>query len=95
MSKNQFMSTPGKVIHDTRGNAIWDWTIETAVLARATVDELLNRLIDPVALDWSAMRNTTQRGAAIRTTVPAEMRLLESFKQTLERAVTIERTPPN
>lgn len=49
MSKNQ-LSTPGKVIHDPRGNAIWDWTIETGVLARATVDELLNRLIDPVAL---------------------------------------------
>jgi hypothetical protein len=64
VSKNQLMSKPefvggesaaatgqrGKVIHDTRGNAIWDWTIETAVLAHATVDELLGRLIDPVAL---------------------------------------------
>lgn len=64
MSKNQFMGKPefvgretnvasaqlGKVIHDPRGNAIWDWTIETGVLARATVDELLGRLIEPMRL---------------------------------------------
>lgn len=64
MSKNHFMSTPGKVIHDPRGNAIWDWTIETAVLAHATVDELLNRLIDPVALglERDAERNASWSG---------------------------------
>jgi hypothetical protein len=40
----------GKVIHDPRGNAIWDWTIETGVLAKATVAELLNKLVDPMPL---------------------------------------------
>jgi hypothetical protein len=64
VSKNQFMSTPGKVIHDPRGNAIWDWTIETAVLAHATVDELLGRLIDPVALglERDAQHNASWSG---------------------------------
>jgi hypothetical protein len=64
VSKKQLMSAPdfagresfaasprlGKVVHDSRGNAIWDWTIETAVLAQITVDELLGRLVDPIAL---------------------------------------------
>jgi hypothetical protein len=64
VSKNQLMSnlefvgyenSPasaqlGKVVHDSRGNAIWDWTIETAVLAQITVDELLGKLVDPMSL---------------------------------------------
>ena len=64
MSKHQFMSTPdfvgrelspasaelGKIVHDSRGNAIWDWTIETAVLAQITVEELLGKLVDPMSL---------------------------------------------
>jgi hypothetical protein len=40
----------GRVVHDPRGNAIWDWTIETAVLAQATVDDLLGRLVEPMQL---------------------------------------------
>lgn len=40
----------GKVIHDPRGNAIWDWTIETGVLAKATVAELLGKLVDPMPM---------------------------------------------
>ena len=65
MSKHQLMRDPdfnghdtssaspqlGRVVHDSRGNAIWDWTIETAVLAKITVDELLGKLVDPVSLD--------------------------------------------
>jgi hypothetical protein len=65
VSKNQFANAPefigrepcaataqlGKVVHDSRGNASWDWTIETAVLAQITVDELLCRLGDPISLD--------------------------------------------
>jgi hypothetical protein len=64
VSKNQLMSNPefagyenspasaqlGRVVHDARGNAIWDWTIETAVLAQITVDELLGKLVDPMSL---------------------------------------------
>lgn len=34
----------GKVIHDSKGNAIWDWAIATGVLAKATTDELLSTL---------------------------------------------------
>jgi hypothetical protein len=36
--------TPGKVTHDARGNAVWDWDISTGVLARKSVDELLSTL---------------------------------------------------
>ena len=37
----------GKVVHDERGNAIWDWAIETGVLARTSRGELANQLADP------------------------------------------------
>jgi hypothetical protein len=40
----------GRVVHDSRGNAIWDWAIETTTLAQATVEELLNKLVDPMPL---------------------------------------------
>ncbi|HEV2701032.1 MAG TPA: hypothetical protein VGV09_05350 [Steroidobacteraceae bacterium] len=55
MSNNPITDAPatanlGKVIHDTRGNAIWDWTIETGVLAKATVAELLGKLVDPMPM---------------------------------------------
>jgi hypothetical protein len=51
----------GKVIHDDRGNAIWDWAIETGVLAKATAAELARTLANPFVLelevsdasDWS------------------------------------------
>ncbi len=42
-------SSLGKVIHDDRGNAIWDWAIETGVLAKATAAELARSLAHPVA----------------------------------------------
>jgi len=38
----------GKVVHDQRGNAIWDWAIETGVLAKATAAELLRTLAEPI-----------------------------------------------
>ena len=64
MSKNQQMgqlefvesevplpaARSGRVIHDSRGNAMWDWTIETSVLNQTSVDELLGKLVDPVSL---------------------------------------------
>lgn len=37
----------GKVIHDSRGNAVWDWAIETGVLAKKTAAELLTTLETP------------------------------------------------
>jgi hypothetical protein len=64
VSNKQNLSAPaatqlGKVIHDPRGNAIWDWTIETGVLAKATVAELLGKLVDPMpmALEHDGDRN--------------------------------------
>jgi hypothetical protein len=39
--------TSGRVVHDPRGNAVWDWAIETGVLAKATTAELLKKLADP------------------------------------------------
>jgi len=37
----------GKVIHDSRGNAIWQWGVATGVFARIKSGELLNMLADP------------------------------------------------
>jgi hypothetical protein len=45
---------PGKVTHDSRGNAVWDWDIETGVLARKSVEELLITLDAPGALSLDA-----------------------------------------
>lgn len=40
--------TPGgRVIHDVRGNAKWDWAVSTGVLAKKTVAELMNTLDVP------------------------------------------------
>ena len=36
----------GKVVHDTRGNAVWDWAIDTNVLNKKSSTELL-RTLDP------------------------------------------------
>ena len=37
----------GRVIHDVRGNAKWDWAVSTAVLAKKSVAELMNTLDVP------------------------------------------------
>ena len=34
----------GKIVHDARGRAVWDWAIETGVLAKRTANELLGTL---------------------------------------------------
>ena len=40
--------TPGgRVIHDVRGNAKWDWAVSTGVLATKTVAELMTSLDVP------------------------------------------------
>ncbi len=42
----------GRVIHDPRGNARWDWAVSTGVLAKKTVAELLNTLgVPTLAID--------------------------------------------
>jgi len=52
----------GKVVHDLRGNAIWDWAVATGVLAGAKSAELLRMLDDPtlaiegggaLAVEWA------------------------------------------
>jgi hypothetical protein len=40
----------GKVTHDSRGNAVWDWDIATGVLARKSVAELISSLDAPGVL---------------------------------------------
>jgi hypothetical protein len=46
-------STPGgRVVHDLRGNARWDWAVTTAVLAQKTVADLISTLDVPaLAID--------------------------------------------
>ena len=40
----------GKVTHDERGNAVWDWDISTGVLDRKSVAELITSLDAPGGL---------------------------------------------
>ena len=56
--------TPGKVIHDSRGNAVWDWDIATGVLARKSVEELLTTLDAPgtLSLDGEPDRASSWSG---------------------------------
>jgi hypothetical protein len=44
----------GRVTHDSRGNAVWHWDIDTGVLARKSVAELLTSLDAPGALALDA-----------------------------------------
>jgi hypothetical protein len=48
---------PGKVIHDPRGNAIWDWALETTEFAKATMTGLIRRLeCPPLTLELDTMQ---------------------------------------
>jgi hypothetical protein len=40
----------GRVVHDHRGNAVWDWAIDTIVLAKTSSDELVSKLAEPARL---------------------------------------------
>jgi hypothetical protein len=44
----------GRVTHDPRGNAVWHWDIDTGVLSRKSVAELLTTLDAPGALTLDA-----------------------------------------
>ena len=44
----------GKVVHDARGTAVWDWDVATGVLAQKTVAELITTLDTPGALGLAA-----------------------------------------
>ena len=48
VSEHSLGLTPGgRVIHDVRGNAKWDWAVSTAVLAKKSVAELITTLDVP------------------------------------------------
>ena len=57
------IGTPGKVVHDERGNAIWDWAIETGVLARTSRGDLANQLADPARLTLEIDESTEHEWA--------------------------------
>jgi hypothetical protein len=44
----------GRVTHDARGTAVWHWDIDTGVLSRKSVGELLTSLDAPGALALDA-----------------------------------------
>jgi hypothetical protein len=42
----------GRVVHDPKGNAVWDWAVATGVLANATIDDLLDTLTGQTYLSF-------------------------------------------
>lgn len=46
-SPDQFAGKSGRVIHDERGNAVWDWLKETSRIAIDSTSRLLKRLEVP------------------------------------------------
>ena len=46
-SPDQFAGKSGRVIHDERGNAVWDWLKETSRIAIDSTSRLLKRLDVP------------------------------------------------
>jgi len=44
----------GKVVHDSRGTAVWDWDVATGVLVQKTVAEVITTLDAPGMLGLKA-----------------------------------------
>jgi hypothetical protein len=59
VSDTQINRTPrdrGRITHDPRGTAVWDWAIATGVLAKATTEQLLSALGDASTLSLEPSR---------------------------------------
>jgi hypothetical protein len=61
----------GKVTHDSRGNAVWDWDIATGVLARKSVAELITTLDKPgmLSIDGETEKSADWSGDPYNRTV--------------------------
>src|SRR5690348_8092536 len=59
-ASRELKPSSGKVTHDDRGSAIWDWAIETGVLARTSSGELANKLADPARLTLESDERSAQ-----------------------------------
>jgi hypothetical protein len=46
-SKDEFAGRSGRIVHDERGNAVWDWIKETSRIAIDSTSRLLKRLEVP------------------------------------------------
>ena len=53
-STEQPPAANGKVTHDARGTAVWDWAVDTGVLSQKSTAELLETLADPAGLTLAA-----------------------------------------
>jgi hypothetical protein len=53
----------GRIVHDPRGNAVWDWAMDTGVLAKATITDLLETLTpQPLTLELETPAPTAWAG---------------------------------
>jgi hypothetical protein len=49
-----------RIVHDARGNAVWDWAVATGVLAKKTIADLIKTLDAPGAQSLSLERETPE-----------------------------------